>query len=377
MNAATFLEKLNSIGVNNYYGVPDSQLKPLCNLLYEKYGIGDRHIVAPNEGGAVALAAGYHLVTGECAMVYMQNSGIGNAVNPITSLLADEVYGIPVMFVIGWRGQPNIKDAPQHVFQGQITLELLETLKIKVLVLKENSTEEEFDKFLIGAKEHISEGKSCAIVISKGALKYKSSVSYANNNALSRERAIEIITQAAKENDVFVSTTGKASRELFEIRERQGQNHKKDFLTVGSMGHASMIAYAIAKQKKNTKVWCIDGDGAMVMHLGNGLLCGMGDADNLVHVVINNDAHETVGGMPVAGQGADFVEIAKAFGYKSYMLADDEESLKECAKKADGLSGAVLIEVKTSIDSRKDLGRPTLSPKQNKTELMDFLQERE
>ena len=376
MQAVKFLEKLINIGICNYYGVPDSQLKALCNLLYEKYGTNGRHTIAPNEGSAVALAAGHHLATGECAMVYMQNSGIGNAVNPITSLLADKVYGIPVLFVIGWRGQPGIKDEPQHMFQGQITLDLLQTLKIKTFVLKEDSTEKEFDEFLIEADKNIKNGKSCAIVVSKGALSHNFSVTYTNGIELSREEAIEIITRIAGKNDVFVSTTGKASRELFEIRERYKEKHSQDFLTVGSMGHASMIAYAIAKQKPNKKVWCIDGDGAMMMHLGNSLLCGMGTSRNLVHIVINNGAHETVGGMPTAAKDADFVKVAKAFGYDHYMSANDEQSLNECTLKAIQFSGSVFIEVKTSVLSRKDLGRPTLPPKENKKDLMDFLQEK-
>lgn len=375
MKATSFLKKINNIGVKQYFGVPDSQLKALCNVLYEKYGTNNEHTVAPNEGSAVALAAGHYLASDECAMVYMQNSGIGNAINPIVSLLADEVYGIPVMFVIGWRGQPNTKDAPQHKFQGEITLSLLDTLKIPSFVLAENTSPDELDAFLAQAQQNIKDGKSSAIVVSKGALSHQSSLSYANDNTLHREQAIDIITKEADDDDVFVCTTGKASRELFEIREKNKQKHNKDFLTVGSMGHASMIAYAIAKQKKHKKVWCIDGDGAMIMHLGNSLLCSMGNADNLVHIVINNSAHETVGGMPTAGQGADFVMIAKAFGYAHCMHADDEHSLAECCKKAISAKGTVLIEVKTSIFSRKDLGRPTITPKENKEILINYLSE--
>ena len=272
MDAKVFLEGIKSLGTGRYYGVPDSQLGAFCDLLYTEYGVGGEHIVAANEGGAVGLAAGHYLATRKPALVYMQNSGIGNAVNPITSLLNGAVYAIPCIFVIGWRGEPGTKDEPQHVFQGEVTLPLLETLGVSSYVMSKETSEEEFSEYLRQAAADVQQERSCAFVIRKGALSAQSKAEYPNSNTMPRETAIRIIAENADMEDVFVSTTGKASRELFEIREAQGEGHSRDFLTVGSMGHASMIALGIAMEKPETRVWCIDGDGAMVMHLGNALV---------------------------------------------------------------------------------------------------------
>ncbi len=375
MDARVFLEGFQSMGVNRYYGVPDSQLSAFCDLLFTEYGIGKEHIVAANEGGAVGLAAGYYLATGKPALVYMQNSGIGNAVNPIASLLNSAVYGIPCLFVIGWRGEPNTKDEPQHVFQGEVTLPMVGMLDIDPFVMSKETTNEEFAQFIKQASANVEKGRSSAFIVRKGALTAQSKAVYSNDNTLSREQAIRIIAENADEPDVFVSTTGKASRELFEIREALGQGHSHDFLTVGSMGHASMIALGIAMEKRDKRVWCIDGDGAMVMHLGNALIAARQKCSNLVHIVLNNGAHETVGGMPVAMGTTDFSAIANTFGYGYCRRVADEAGLKRCLDEVKTLHDSALIEVMVALGARADLGRPTTTARENKQALMDYLSE--
>lgn len=373
MDVTVFLEKIQTLGVDFYTGVPDSQLKPLCDTIYQMFGIGDKHIVAANEGGAVGLAAGHYLCTGKPALVYLQNSGIGNIVNPVASLLDEKVYGIPCVFVVGWRGEPNIKDEPQHKFQGEITVELLELMKIKCFILSSETTAEQLEIYVQESKKIISENKSVAFVVKKGSLKSNKEQVYKNEFTMKREDALRIIAENAGEDDIFVSTTGKASRELFEIREQNKQGHEKDFLTVGSMGHASMIAMGIALEKKNKTVWCIDGDGAAIMHFGSIIVNAKTHCNHLIYVILNNGAHETVGGMPVAGGTVDFCKLVSAAGYETCLKAHNEQELKACMEKVKNIEGTKFIEIMVALGSREDLGRPTTTPQQNKNSFMEFL----
>lgn len=365
---------LKSIDSKFYTGVPDSQLKSLCNYLINTYGISDSHIIAANEGNAVALAAGYYLSTGRIPCVYLQNSGLGNIINPVASLLNDKVYGIPCVFIIGWRGEPGVHDEPQHAFQGQITLKTLEVMDIAYMIIDKNTTENDLEKKMVEFKSLLDLGKSVAFVVKKGGLSYDEKVVYKNDNSMLREEIIRYIVDAAKE-DIIVSTTGKTSRELFEIREQNGQPHKYDFLTVGSMGHSSSIALGIALNKPNTRVWCIDGDGAVLMHMGAMAIIGEKSPSNYIHVIINNEAHESVGGQPTVASNLDFVQIAIGCGYKaSYKVADLNE-LKDALDSAKNSQGPILIEVKAAIGSRDNLGRPTTTPIENKLAFMDYLRE--
>lgn len=361
------------IGADFYTGVPDSQLKALCNYLMKTYGIDPKHhIIAANEGNSAALAAGYHLATGKIPVVYMQNSGEGNVINPIASLLNDHVYAIPAIFIVGWRGEPGTKDEPQHVYQGEITIKLLEDMDIRPFVIRKETTEKEMREVMKEFDELLSKGKNVAFVISKGAISYDEKVEYTNSNIMSREAIINHIVKVSG-GDPIVSTTGKASRELFEIREANDQKHKYDFLTVGSMGHSSSIALGIAINKPNSKIWCIDGDGAVLMHMGAMALIGANKPENLVHIVINNGAHETVGGMPTVGEQIDISAIAKACGYQSVITVDNFEDLDRAlvmAKEAKKLS---FIEAECSIGAREDLGRPTTTAIENKEHFMRYL----
>ncbi len=415
--------------------MPDSLLQDFCACINRR-AIGKSHIIAANEGNAAAIAAGHYLATGEPALVYMQNSGIGNIVNPVTSLLDPKVYSIPVLFLIGWRGEPGINDEPQHVKQGEVTLDLLETLGIRYAILPRTS--EALQPLLAEAIAYMKWNNApFALVVSKDAFKpyntevvggkgaenYNAAVSAETESPeteypMNREEAIKLIIDETRPGDIIVSTTGKASREIFEYRE----SHERDFLTVGSMGHASQIALGIALAKPGRRVFCIDGDGALIMHLGGLAIIGDKAPPNYVHVVINNGAHESVGGQPTVGFKIDIPAIARACGYRAALRAEDDIGLKEYLKELNqkneqeergavlsrsaasgvaengaeessaaesgaalsgdigrtlrgdiGRTGPIMLEVRVRQGSRKNLGRPTTTPIENKEAFMKFL----
>lgn len=361
------------IGSDFYTGVPDSQLKALCNYLMATYGIDPKHhVIAANEGNCTALAAGYHLATGKIPVVYMQNSGEGNIINPAASLLNDKVYAIPVVFIVGWRGEPGIYDEPQHIYQGEVTVKLLEDMDIATFIIGKETTDDEVEEKMAEFRTILAAGKDVAFVIRKGALTDAPKVEYSNSNHMSREEIIRHIVKASGE-DPIVSTTGKASRELFETRVANGQSHKYDFLTVGSMGHSSSIALGVAVNKPEQRIWCVDGDGAVLMHMGAMAVIGANKPKNLIHVVINNGAHETVGGMPTVASKINLVASAYACGYPNAVCVDNFDELDRELEAAKSRKELSLIEVKCSIGAREDLGRPTTSALENKQNFMDYL----
>lgn len=363
------------IGSDFYAGVPDSQLKALCNYLINTFGVdGEHHIIAANEGNCTAIAAGYHLATGKVPVVYMQNSGEGNIINPVASLMNEKVYGIPCVFVVGWRGEPGIHDEPQHVFQGEVTLKLLEDMDIPAYVIGKDTTDAEVASVMDDYRELLSAGKQVAFVVRKEALEYNNAPKYKNDNDMLREEIIRHIIEVTGE-DPIISTTGKTSRELFELREAKGQSHGYDFLTVGSMGHSSSIALGVAMQKKDKKIWIIDGDGAMLMHMGSMALIGSYAPENIVHIVINNSAHESVGGQPTVAEKLDLVKIAEGCSYPYVDSVASFEDLDRVLKEAKNRDELSFIEVKSAIGARSDLGRPTTTAKENKIAFMKNIAE--
>lgn len=366
-----FIEKLKSEGIEFYAGVPDSLLKNVCAYITDHFD-EQHNIIAANEGGAVALAAGYHIATGKVGCVYMQNSGEGNAVNPLASLTDKEVYNIPLLLLIGWRGRPGVHDEPQHVKQGKITTGLLNVMGInyEVLSKEEDVAARQIEKAVRSIHET---GEAYALVVEKDTFdSYTLQNTVVNDYAMSREEAIRIVAASIPGNSVIVSTTGMISRELFEYRTAMAEGHERDFLTVGSMGHASMIALGIALQHPDRTVYCFDGDGASIMHLGNMAIVGSRRPANYVHVVFNNGAHDSVGGQPTVGHKIDLVGIANAMHYEHAICVETESQLKE-ALSDKSVSGLRLIEVRVKKGNRKDLGRPTTTPIQNKEALMAFL----
>lgn len=364
---------LEIIGSDFYTGVPDSQLKPFINHLMSAYGIDPKHhIIAANEGNCLALAAGYHLATGKTPVVYLQNSGEGNIINPLASLMNDKVYAIPTVFVIGWRGEPGLHDEPQHIYQGEITIKLLDDMDVKSFVIDKETTDEDVKKAMDCFRVLLSKGKDVAFVIRKGALSTDVKIEYKNDNKMTREEIIQHIVKVSGE-DPIISTTGKASRELFETRVANNQSHKYDFLTVGSMGHASSIALGVAINKPKQKIWCIDGDGAALMHMGAMATIGANAPKNMVHIIINNEAHETVGGMPTVCSNIDLVGVAKACKYPYAISVSKLEELDKELINAKNRNELSMIEVKCSIGARENLGRPTTTAIENKQNFMDYL----
>ena len=367
-----FIETLRTGGVEFFAGVPDSLLKNLCAYITDTIR-RENNIIAANEGNAVGLAAGYHLATGKTGCVYMQNSGEGNIVNPLLSLMDADVYKMPMLLIIGWRGEPGVHDEPQHVKQGKVTLSLLETMGVLYAVLDNNWQEQ-----VAAALQTIQATHTAyALVVRKGTFdEYKLQNQENQDWALAREEAIQIVVDKLRENDIVVSTTGMISRELFEYREAKGQDHAHDFLTVGSMGHASQIALGIALQKPDRRVIVFDGDGALLMHMGGLAIIGDYNPKNLVHVVFNNGAHDSVGGQPTVGQKIDVEAIAKAVGYKEVVSVDSQTALIHAMNHVNNaaIGGVSLINVNVRKGNRKDLGRPTTTPQQNKEALMKELQ---
>jgi len=376
MQASFLLDACRAAGIDFYTGVPDSFLRGLCDELYTRYGTdGKHHLVAANEGNAIALCAGHYLASGRPALCYMQNSGLGNAVNPLASLMDPAVYALPCLLVIGWRGEPGTKDEPQHVKQGAITLGQLDLLGIPYFVLGPETSEQEFLDRFHPLREAMMLGKTAAVVVRKGTLQTDAKPDYSNGNILLREMAAEVILSILPEDAVVVSTTGKLSREIFEIRERRGEGHQRDFLTVGSMGHASMIALGIAREKPDRPVWCLDGDGAFLMHMGTLPVIANSGVKDFVHVVIDNGAHETVGGMPVCSGTLKLGAVALASGYKQAMEISTKEELEQQVFSlcSGSLSGPSLLAVRCACGAREDLGRPTTTPIQNRDAFMSFL----
>ena len=372
MKVIDFVKVLNK---DFYTGVPDSQLKALCNYLMNTYGIDkNHHMICANEGNCVALGAGYHLATGKVPVIYMQNSGEGNIINPLASLTNEKVYKIPEIFIVGWRGEPGVHDEPQHIYQGEITIKLLDLMGIKSFVVTPETTIDELKSIMKKFDKILESGSSVAFVIKKGALEYEEKVKYENDNTLVREEVIKHLTKYTG-NDPIVSTTGKASRELFESRLNNNESHKYDFLTVGSMGHASSIALGIKNVKEKTRVWCLDGDGAMIMHMGSLAYIGKANPKKFVHIVINNASHETVGGMPTAATNINLCNVAKACGYKKVYSVSTMDELDSVLSKVVKSNLLTFIEIKTNISSRKELIRPTTTPIENKESFMNYLSE--
>lgn len=373
INPKFFIEELGSNGIDFFAGVPDSLLKNICAYIAD-HKDEQHNIITANEGGAIALAAGYHLATGKIGVVYMQNSGEGNIINPLASLTDKEVYNIPVLLLIGWRGKPGVHDEPQHVKQGKVTTGLLNVMGVNYDVLSqdEEKAAKQIEKAIAVMK---ATNEVYALVIEKGTFEdYKLQNVEENDLQMTREEAIQTVAASLGEKDVIVSTTGMISRELFETRTAWKQGHERDFLTVGSMGHASQIALGIAMEKADRKVWCFDGDGASIMHMGNMAIVASKHPKNYVHVVFNNGAHDSVGGQPTVGLKIDLPSVAKSVGYKETYSVDNMGKLKSILPSIAKAEGPVFLQVCVKKGNRKDLGRPTTTPIQNKEALMKFLE---
>jgi phosphonopyruvate decarboxylase len=372
INCKAFYDLLKSHDIDFFAGVPDSLLKDICAYITDNTS-KTKNVITANEGGAVALCAGYHLATGKIGMVYMQNSGQGNAVNPLLSLMDKDVYNMPVLLMIGWRGEPGKHDEPQHVKQGKVTVTLLDTLGIPYIVLPDT-----LDVAQPAVEALISDMKSSltphAIVIRKGTFEpYKLLTKKTSTFEMTREDAVQLVADSLGERDVIVSTTGMTSRELFEYREAKGLGHAKDFLTVGSMGHSSQIALGIALAQPDREVYCLDGDGAVIMHMGSLAIIAQQNPQNLKHIVINNGAHDSVGGQPTVALEIDLPSIARSCGYKSIWSAETRGEAAAALMAIRNTDGPALLEIRVRKGHRENLGRPTTTAVENKAAFMEFL----
>ena len=372
MEPAFFHDLLKRHQIAFFAGVPDSLLKAFCAYVSD-HTEKRNHVICANEGAAVALACGHYLATGEFALVYMQNSGLGNAINPLLSMADPEVMEIPLLLLIGWRGEPGKKDEPQHRKQGKVTLALLEAMGIPFAIIGEDED---------GAKTAVQEAVShmrgqssaYALVVRSGAFKgYEGEAQPAPGLTLLREEALEEILAALEEEDVVVSTTGMTSREVFELRKKNGAAHDRDLLIIGGMGHTSQFALGIALEQPDRNVFCLDGDGSCLMHMGSMAINGRFAPGNFAHVVINNGAHDSVGGQPTVGFGIDFMKVAQAVGYKNVFRAETREEIGLCMKKMKTAPKPVFLEVRVKLGFRQDLGRPTVEARENKKNFMRFL----
>jgi len=370
---ADFFKKLTSHGVEFFTGVPDSLLKEFC-LCIDDSIVGDKHIIAANEGNAVALAAGYYLAQKSIPLVYMQNSGLGNAINPLLSLCDSDVYSIPLLVLVGWRGEPGVKDEPQHTKQGKVQLELLKALDIPYKIISQNDNQFAM-QISNGVEIAKTENRPVVFLIKKGTFeKYTTEIEKSPIQCMKREEALEIILRNLDDNAIVVSTTGKTSREIFEIREKNGQSHEQDFLTVGSMGHCSAIALGIALAKPLRQVVCIDGDGAMLMHLGSLTSIAILKPKNFRHILMNNEVHESVGGQKTAAKELDMTAIVNSLGSSKIFNAETPADLEQKFIDFVSCPGPSFLEVKIQSGSRENLGRPRIKPVDNKENFMKFLE---
>lgn len=366
INTEEFYEELLKRNFNMFTGVPDSLLKEICSCIKDK---STNHVLTANEGNAIALAAGYNIATSNYGVVYMQNSGLGNAINPLLSLADEEVYKVPMLLIIGYRGEPNTKDEPQHKKQGKLTLPLLETLGIKYQILSEN-----YKKQLDECLRYIEkENKPVALVVKKDTFTKYKSLKETNNNKLTREEALKEIIDNLNKDEFIVSTTGKSSREIFEIRENNKQSHANDFLTVGSMGHTSSIALGMSLKNKHN-IYCIDGDGSFIMHMGSLAIAAQNAKDNFKYILINNGCHESVGAQPTVANNIDIKKVLEAFGFKKVLEISNKEDIKNNIETLRKTSLCALI-INTNTESRSDLGRPTVAPLENKRAFEEKIRE--
>lgn len=373
MQAKTLGTFIAGIGIRLITGIPDSTLQEFCAFLDEEgKELFDRHIVPANEGAAVGIAVGEYLSTASPACVYMQNSGLGNIVNPVTSLANDQVYGIPMLFLIGWRGEPGVHDEPQHRFMGGITLGMLEVMGISYDVVGPSTPERELPDIARRINKAFAERKQYALIIKKGTFDRVYEPDYHNDNVLVREDVIRSITDWVDPGDIVIATTGKISRELYESLDKSRGSHEQAFFCVGGMGHANMIAYQMAVRNPDKRVICLDGDGALLMHMGSLAMIGSNPVGNLIHICLDNEAHESVGGMYTGARGTSYDAVARACGYLDTWCVSTKGQLESVLKEMDRVKRLSFILVKTAISSRKDLIRPRETAEENRLRFMKY-----
>jgi phosphonopyruvate decarboxylase len=376
IDPADFVAQLDRVGVSLYTGVPDSLLKELGKHVMDSLP-RERHVIAANEGAAVGIGLGHTLRTGELAAVYLQNSGLGNTVNPLLSLCDPDVYGVPMLLVIGWRGQPGVKDEPQHVTQGRVMTAMLDAMEIPWSMLPTDPDElsEAVDRAAETARARCG---PVAILVEKGTFSAPMTPRVvvdesesATRDRPTREGALAATIEAIPDGSLVIATTGMLSRELFELRQVAQTNGDRDFLTVGGMGHASSIALGVALRERDRGVWCLDGDGAALMHLGSMAVIGDHAPENFHHVLFNNGVHDSVGGQRTSVEVVDLVAVASAVGYRSASSTASVDEITERVRDLATTAGPNFLELRVAPGARSDLGRPTRTPSESRAAFMN------
>lgn len=371
IDPARFVTHLAELGVTMYTGVPDSLLKSFGKHVQDALP-REQHVITANEGAAVGLALGHHLRTGEVAAVYLQNSGFGNTVNPLLSLADPDVYGVPMLVIVGWRGQPGVKDEPQHVKQGRVMTALLDAAELPWTVLPTEPADAEA-AVEAAVRTAVDDRTPYVLLVEKGTFGDAPSTGQAapaDTSLPSREEALTALVEAIGDGQVLVSTTGMLSRELFELRERTGTDGSRDFLTVGGMGHASAIALGVALREPDREVWCLDGDGALLMHAGSLAVNADHAPSNYLHVVFNNGVHDSVGGQPTSISRVDVPAAARAMGYRHAAATSDLTALPAEVAALREHGGPSLLELRVRPGNREGIGRPTRTPAESKRAFM-------
>ena len=369
-----FFEHLKKEGVDFFTGVPDSLLKDLCFYISD-HSKKNNHIIAANEGSALSISIGYHLSTNKVPVIYLQNSGLGNLINPLLSLADKDVYSIPMLLVIGWRGKPGLKDEPQHKKTGRVMLDMLKAMKISYKIINKLNKPEKIKDIVTDSINRARKSNSPVVLIVEKETFEKYSLKKINKSSypLVREEAIQVVMSHIGDKDIIISTTGFTSRELYEYRKNNNQDHSRDFLTVGGMGHANQIALGVALQENKKSVYCFDGDGSMIMHMGSLTTNGALKCNNLKHIIFNNGSHESVGGQPTTAHQFNMKNIAKNMGYDYVLTVKNKKELEAAILKINKYKGTSFLEIMISNGTRSDLGRPKSTPLENKKSLMSFL----
>jgi len=362
-----FYQEIRNHGTELFTGVPDSLLKSFCSYLSDNT-TQKCHITAANEGGAIAIAIGHYLATSKVPFVYMQNSGLGNSINPLLSLADEEVYSIPMILMVGWRGKPGVKDEPQHIKQGKVTELLLKSMGVQFAILNTNTTNDEASKIISEAyKISIEFNVPYVLLVEKNTFSnYTSQVGYEYKQNLTREQALKKIIETLTGTELIISTTGMLSRELNELKKGAGD----DFLTVGGMGHANQIALGVALSQKERNVICLDGDGALLMHMGSLAVNTHYLLPNYKHILINNGVHDSVGGQVTSNPELSYSKLASSMGYGEVFTAISGTDIQNTLRRVLVSNKCSFVEILVNKGNRADLSRPKSTPLENKFNFM-------
>ena len=372
INPETLIIKLKEIGVTFFTGVPDSLLNDFCLALESL--CGNNNIIAANEGNAIGIAAGHYIATGNIPVVYMQNSGIGNAMNPLILLAHKNVYSIPMILVIGWRGDPSVKDHMQHKKQGELTTVLMDDMDIPYKILDNEDTV--FDNFKWAVDESSKLQSPVALIAKKGILsKSKKENPYPDEgDMMNREDAMDVVFDHMPDDTIYYATTGRATRELHEMFVKRGIQPDREYLNVGSMGHNSSVALGVAMALPNRHHVCFDGDAAAIMHLGALPIIGKAHPKHFMHIVLNNGVHESVGGQISAGFNVNLTDIAKASGYSTPVgCIESAQDLRDAVVSLKDVEGPVFIEVKIRKGIRSKIPALKVDLIKSREDLMNLL----